>query len=327
MKRRPIRLGFIGCGAHMQFAHLPQVMADQRVELVAVADPQSSQIQMLLQRLGSSRPSYADYREMIRREDLDAVFVSTPHAMHYEQVRFALNHSLHVLVQKPLTIQTDHAAKLIALAERKARFLMVGYQRFFQKASLVARELVAQGKIGEIRGVSCCITQNWENVKGWRADPALAGGGFFMDTGSHLVSAMLWITGLKPVEIRAAFETYGKPVDISGIVSIRFSNGAMGSLSFFGCSKRYDERMSIHGSEGYLDLHNSHSRPHPLHLNEEPVAIAAGRNSASPDSVFIGWIQSGGKGYEPPRIALETIRFSEAAYKSAREGKPVRLRA
>lgn len=325
MKTKKIRIGLIGCGGFMRYYHLPQLVKNRHVELAGVADPDQSQIDALLQKADSAAPGYADYKEMIRRENLDGVFISTPHSFHYEQVQFALNHGLHVLVQKPITIRSDHAAKLVALAEKQSRFLMVSYQRFYDAQSVYARELVARGEIGEIRAVSCYITQKW-SISGWRIVPALSGGGFMMDTGSHVVSSMLRITGLHAAEVSMVAENYGNAVDLSSIMTIRFSNGALGSLSFFGQTERHDECLSIHGSKGCIVLRGHQWKVKPLLVNDEPVTIPARLKPATPDSTFIDWIRNGGKGYTPPRIAVDTIKLTEAAYRSVRESKPIRIR-
>ena len=317
-----VRIGIIGCGGIMRFRHIPDIMNNSRAELVAVSDTDPTQTRKLLDLIGSLLPAYVDYKTMIKKERLDAVFICTPHSMHYGQIRFALGHGLDMCWPKSqLTIRSSHAVALIKLAERKGLFLVVGYQRFFQEKSIYARHLIASGRIGEIRGVACYITQDWGDVSGWRANPLLSGGGFFMDTGSHLVSSMLRITGLKPVEVSAIFENYDKQVDICGIVGMRFDNGAMGSLNFFGSAGQHEERLTIHGSKGIIDLHSSHSGPHPMLLNNEPIEVPVRFRPSSPSSALIDWILSDGKGFEPQQTAVDTIKLSEAAYESAKQKK------
>lgn len=194
---------------------------------------------------------------------------------------------------------------------------MVAYQRFHQREFVYARELIAGGKIGEVRGVAGYITQDWSGNSGWRIDPALSGGGFMRDTGSHLVSATLRVTGLKPGTVRAVIQRNGFPVDLMSVLSITFSNGALGSLSFYGQAKWHDECLSIHGSGGCIVLRSHRKKPQPLLVNGEPVEIPKRINPASPDATFIGWIRSGGRGYAPLLDAVETVRLTEAAYRSA----------
>lgn len=325
MKNNKVHVGLIGCGGYMRFAHVPALLNTKHAVIAAVSDPQSSQIDTLLTNAGISAPGYADYREMIRNEqDLDAVVICTPHSLHYEQTRFALEHDLHTLVQKPFTIRHDHATKLIALAAKRSRFIAVAYQRFFQGQSMYARELIANGRIGEIRGVACYITQNWGTAAtGWRMEPELSGGGFLMDTGSHILSAVLRITGLKPVQVSAVTENHGAKVDLSSVVSIRFENDSLCSLSFFGHALRHEECISIHGSKGCIILRAKQWKPEPLLLDGEETPVPARLKPGSPDAAFVQWIRTGGKGYAPPDTAVQTVKLAEKIYQSAREGKPV----
>jgi len=327
MKKSKIRIGLIGCGTYMWWAHVPHLLKEKHAVIAAVSDPQQSQIDILLEKAGGLKcPAYSDYKEMILRENLDGVFISTPHSLHYEQAKFALENNVHVLVQKPFTIRIDHAVKLMALAEKKSRFIMVSYQRFFEGISVYAKELIEKGQIGDIRAVACRITQSWGNVKGWRGEPEFSGGGFMMDTGSHLVSAMLRVTGLKPVQVTAITENYDKKVDLASGVLLRFNNGAIGTMSFFGNAARFEESVVVHGTKGYLILKNCQTKPKKLIVNDEELTVPAKYKPASPDSTFIGWIRTGGKGYTPPHTGLDTIKLSDAIYRAARAGKAVRLK-
>jgi predicted dehydrogenase len=215
MAKKKIRLGLIGCGGNMRGAHVPRIQADGAVELVCVADTDQAQAQALMERYGQLVAYHADYKRMLKTEALDAVFISSPHSLHYEQARLALQQGLHVLVEKPLTISSKDTKALIGLSNKQKRFLQVSYQRNYYPQHVYARELVQKGAIGELRGVVSYVTQNWGGVRGWRLDPELAGGGMFMDTGSHLVASTLWVTGLEPVEVSAFVDNTGKKVDIN----------------------------------------------------------------------------------------------------------------
>ncbi|HCR16045.1 MAG TPA: hypothetical protein DIU35_01060 [Candidatus Latescibacteria bacterium] len=322
---KKIRLGLIGCGGNMRGAHVPRIQEDRYVSIGCVADPVEEQANQLMERYGKQVPYYADFEQMIRSEDLDAIFISSPHSMHYEQARLALNRELHVLVEKPLTISSRHTKALIALAEKKSRFLQVSYQRNYYAEHTYARELIRKGVIGELRGMVSYVTQNWGGIRGWRLDPELAGGGMFMDTGSHLVASTLWMTGLEPVEVSAFMDNADKKVDINAVVNIKFKGGAVGTLNTFGNTLVHDERIAIHGSKGCIVFHLHQWRVRDVLVNNEPMQIPARIRETSPDKAFFKWIRSGGKGYETPDFALQVARVSEAAYKSVEARKSVKV--
>ena len=103
-----IRLGLIGCGGNMRGAHVPRIQAEEDVKLVCVADPVTEQARLLMDRYGGEVAHYEDYRRMVQEEALDAIFISSPHSMHFEQARCGLEAGLHVLVEKPLTVSSRH---------------------------------------------------------------------------------------------------------------------------------------------------------------------------------------------------------------------------
>ena len=325
MARKKIRLGLIGCGGNMRGAHVPRIRQDGQVVLVALVDTQEEQARLLMEAWGHPAVFYEDYKKMIRQEKLDAVFISSPHVVHYEQARFALQNDLHVLVEKPLTTASRHSRILIDLAAQKKRILQVSYQRNFFPAHTYARELIQKGAIGEVRGVVSYVTQNWGGVRGWRLVPELSGGGMFIDTGSHLVASTLWITGLEPLEVSAYVDNTGKKVDINAVVNVRFKGGALGTLNTFGNAMFHDERIAIHGSEGCIVFHLHQWGIKSVLLNDAPLKIPARIKENSPDAAFFRWIRNGGKGYELPNFALQVARLSEAAYKSAQRKEPVRV--
>ena len=325
MAKKKLRLALIGCGGNMRGAHVPRIQGDGAVDLAAVADTSEDQATALMDRWGSEVPFYKDYRKMIRNERLDAVMISSPHSMHYEQARFAMNNDLHVLVEKPLTISSKHTRSLINQSEKLNKILLVSYQRNYYAPHTYARELIQTGKIGELRGIVSYVTQNWGAASGWRMVPELSGGGMFMDTGSHLVASTLWITGLMPRQVSAFMDHAGKDVDINAVVNVQFKGGALGTLNTFGNASRHDERIAIHGSKGCIVFHLNQWQIKSVLLNDEPVRIPKRIKEDTPDDAFFRIIRNGGQGYELPYFALAVAQVSEAAYVSLEKGTPVRV--
>ncbi len=325
MGKKRIRVGLIGCGGNMRNAHVPRLHADGAVDLVAVADTAEEPARLLMERWGAEISYYPDYRKMIRAETLDGVVVSSPHSTHYEQVRYALDRGQHVLVEKPLTTGSRRAKALVDLAGRKKRLLVVSYQRNHFPPHVYARELVQAGTLGRITGVVAYVTQNWQSTGGWRMVPELAGGGMFMDTGSHLVASVLWMTGLQPVEVSAFMENRGRRVDIDAVINARFRGGAVGSLNFIGSASRHDERLAIHGDEGVLVFHLHGWQVREVLMNGEPLQVPKRVAEDTPDAAWLRWMRNGGKGYERAEFAMQVAKFAEAAYRSAARGRPAKV--
>lgn len=327
MQQRELEVMLMGAGGNMRNAHLPRMQRDGAVRIVAVADPVESQARLLMDKAGVEIPYAADWRAMLDETAADAVLISTPHRDHFEQVRACLERGLHVLVEKPMVIVPDHASHLLELAADRGLALGVAYQRHWMPHFVHARELVKTGALGEIRGVVAYVTQHWTGAGGWRLDPELAGGGMFMDTGSHLVASLLWVTGLAPTTVSATFDNAGFAVDVNGAVTVEFEGGAVGTLTTIGNARTHDERLAIAGSEGSLVLHLHQWQVRSMLHNDAPVDLPETIASQTPDGAFFGHIRAGLAGYEPPTFALQVARLTEAAYRSAADNAPVGVRS
>ncbi len=326
MPKKRLSVVLLGAGGNMRNAHVPRILADGAAYIVGVADPVESQARLLMERAGADIPYFPDWRAMLGETGADAAFISTPHRDHYAQARACLNANLHVLVEKPLVLRPSHAKALLKVAAERGRALVVAYQRHWMPEFAFARELVAGGRLGEIRGVAAYVTQHWVGAGGWRLDPALSGGGMFMDTGSHLVAALLWVTGLRPRTVSAVFDNAGRAVDVNGGLHIRFRGDAIGTLATIGDAKHHDERLSIAGSEGSLVLHLHQWRVRSMLLNDEPVQPPKRIAASTPDAALFRWARRGLADFEAPDFALEVARLTDAAYRAAEEGKPVAVR-
>jgi predicted dehydrogenase len=120
-----LRLGAIGCGYWgpnliRNFVEIPGV------QVVAVSDIQQEPMNRIMARFPLIEESTRDYRDFFTM-NLDAVVVATPPATHYAIARDCLEHGLHVLVEKPITLNSEDAADLIRVAEANNCILMVGH--------------------------------------------------------------------------------------------------------------------------------------------------------------------------------------------------------
>ena len=326
MSKKRLTVAVIGAGGNMRGAHLPRIERDGFARIVGAADPVSEQIDRFTERAGYEVPAFSDWREMLAETDSDAVFISTPHSDHHAQIKACLDAGRHVLVEKPMVMTPGQARSTLRNAEQAKRLLMVAYQRHWMPEYVYAKELITKGALGEIRGVVGYVTQNWGALGGWRLDPEKAGGGMYMDTGSHLVASMLWMTGLRPTKVSATFDNARRPVDINAAVQIAFTGGAVGTLTTIGNASRHDERLMISGSEGCLVLHLHQWQVRSMLLNDEPVSVPKRIRPDTPDGALFRWIRTGGKGYEAPEFALQVARLTEASYRSAEEKAPVTVR-
>lgn len=324
---RKLRIGFIGAGG-IAIGHYHRLLETKKAEVVALNEPSTKSLKQFHAHCpGSERlPVYHEYQEMLDGEALDGVVILSPHTVHYEQICASLDRGLHVLSEKPMVCTIGHAKKLIAKAEKSKRVLMLSYQRHFEPTFRYMREQIAKGALGEIQFVQAIQSQEWLRLtRGtWRQDPALSGGGQINDSGSHLIDIVMWVTGMKVKEVYARSENFDARVDINSSLTMTFENGALGSMSVIGNAPGWYEDHSIVGSKGAFYLREGLGLIHLDALGKR-VNVKLPKYTKNPDANFIDSILGKDVPQTPPECGLRTIEVTEAAWKSAASGKPVRV--
>ncbi|MEM1558307.1 MAG: Gfo/Idh/MocA family oxidoreductase [Thermoproteota archaeon] len=323
-----VRLMIVGCGgiSHM---HINNLVRLSNAEIVGLCDVNPENIKILKENFPVLKgvEEFNDYRKMYESTEADAVLILTPHTLHFNQAIDALNKRMHVLVEKPLTTKVEHARILVEKASEKNMVLMVSYQRHYEAPFRFIKASIESGEIGEIQFVSSLLTQEWMRLtKGtWRQDPELSGGGELMDSGSHIVDFILWSTGLKPSEVFAKVDYRGCRVDINSSLTVKFSNGALASISIVGNAPRFEEYHAIYGTQGAIFYCNGKVSilDGEGAFSKTPLKIPFKPNN--PDRNFVMSILGLEKPESPGECGLRVIELTEAAMESARRGEKISL--
>ena len=329
-----IRVGFIGCGGNAS-GHVGRILAMGECEVVGLCDVSETSIERVRERHREQYthiadvPVFADYREMLDKVEMDAVEISTPHTLHFEQIMAALDKGLHVLTEKPMVCTVEHAHQVIARAEEVGKILMVSYQRHLGAQYRYVRNQIMAGELGEIQFISALQDQKWYQgtIGLWRQQLSLSGGGQLNDSGSHLLDIVLWMTGLEVAEVQAYMENYDSEVDINSALSLRFRNGAMGNISVVGNSPTGGmwEDITIWGTKAVVYIRRGEVLYKTQHSNEV-YAVENLPGSTVPDQNFIDAIQGRDDVQVPPVCGLRVIELTEAAWASAASGRPVKVK-
>jgi predicted dehydrogenase len=160
---------------------------------------------------------------------LDAALIITPHAYHFAQAQACLEAGLDVLLEKPMTITAAEAQGLIETRDRTGKLLVVAFPGSLSPQIRTAVSMLRAGELGSILTIAGMAWENWRtpNLGTWRQDPALAGGGFFFDTGAHLLNTITDLAGEEFTEVAAWFDPRATPVEILGVVMARLQSGAL----------------------------------------------------------------------------------------------------
>jgi predicted dehydrogenase len=317
-----VRVGLIGCGGFQRHrvGNLLKV-ADARI--AALADTSDDQMAMMAgaHPVTADLPRYHDYREMLERTEVDAVMIATPHTQHVDQIVHCLDHGVHTLCEKPMVTSVADAHRAIAARDKSGKQAMVSYQRHFQAEFRYIRDKILSGEAGEVTYISALQCQGWKKGTAgtWRQDPALSGGGQLNDSGSHLVDIMLWITGLQADSVSAFIDNRGTAVDIDSALSIRFRNGALGSITVVGDAPKWHEDITIWCKRMMFAIRQDHGLM-VQYTDGDRFRAEHLMGGTTADQNFIDAIQGRGKVESPFECGLEVIRLTEAAWKSAASG-------
>ncbi|MBK8004386.1 MAG: Gfo/Idh/MocA family oxidoreductase [Gemmatimonadetes bacterium] len=332
-----LRVGIIGAGAITQVAHLPVLRKLKGVQVVGICDTDMPKAKALADRF-QVPDAYSDIEELLDYEQLDAVAICTPNHLHEPHVAAALAKGLHVLVERPLAMTAPGVQRLLKLAEKKQRHLMVGMSHRYRSDVQIVRSFIQSGELGRVESIrgSWHVFRPSRASLGWRLKRDESGGGAMMDLGQAILDLGLWL-GNNPTPLRVSASLHGsegaRGVEQAGSAFVIFEGG----LSIFlditwhhvGDGERFG--LGVRGSKGTAGIN-------PLHvfkeLNGVPTDVAP-TGSISRENPFTASYRAEWahflaviRGEAKPFDNQEQVtlhRILDAIYKSAAEGKDVAL--
>ncbi|MBO1269217.1 Gfo/Idh/MocA family protein [Arthrobacter cavernae] len=216
--------------------------------------------------------SATDWRSILERDDIDIVDICAPGWMHAEIAIAALEAGKHVLVEKPLanTIAEAEAMTVAAAAARgKGVQSMIGFNYRRVPALALAKELIAEGRLGTIRHIRAAYLQDWladaESPMTWRLRKETAGSGALGDIASHAIDQVLYLLGDAVTEVTGRLHTFvsSRPgpdgpedvtVDDAAWATLTLASGAIASVevSRMATGQKNSLKLEIYGDKGSL---------------------------------------------------------------------------
>lgn len=285
----PLRLAMVGGGPGSFIGPVHRMAAelDGRIRLVAgVFSRDPAKNAAAAEAWGVTRDrAYADHHAMIaaeaaREDGVELVAVVTPNHMHFDVAAAALRGGLHVMSDKPATLNLAEAQDLADIVAASGKRYGLTYTYTGYPMVREAREIVARGDIGQVRKVVVEYSQGWlskplerdgdNKQASWRADPKQSGvGGCIGDIGVHAFNIAEFITGRRVERLCADVATVvpGRGLDDDCNVLLRFEGGARGVLiaSQISAGARNGLKISVYGETGGVTW--SHESPNELGID------------------------------------------------------------
>jgi len=276
MSSEKIRLGIVGggIGAFVGSIHRIAARLDDRYELLAGAlSSEPKRAADSAAELGiDPRRSYASFEEMAKKEGklkhgIEAVAIVTPNHLHCAVAKAFLEAGIHVICDKPLSSSLEDAEQIEKIVEGSGLIFAITYNYSGYPMVRHAREMVAAGKLGNIRVIQVEYAQDWlatnieaegQKQAAWRTDPARAGtGGSIGDIGTHAFHLAEFISGLEAKSLLADLDTFvaGRSLDDNANILLHYSNGAKGMLwsSQVASGQENALRIRLFGDKGGLE--------------------------------------------------------------------------
>jgi predicted dehydrogenase len=223
-----LRVGIIGCGAVTVRSHLPVLTGMDGLRVVALADPQLERTQAVAARFGVPTVC-ADYRELL--DGVDALVLALPHHLHAPVGAEVLRAGKHVLMEKPLANAPAECDQLIEAAAQGGVTLAVAQVRRYMTAYRAAREWLATELLGELIELTAEEggVYNWPVASDFFFRPEHSGGGVLMDTGAHVLDALLWWLG--DLQLSDYSDDNAGGVEADCTAQLRTAGGAAGRVT------------------------------------------------------------------------------------------------
>jgi 1,5-anhydro-D-fructose reductase (1,5-anhydro-D-mannitol-forming) len=252
-QRRAVRFGVVGIGEYVTSTTAPAMVADPACELVAVVSRDQGRADAFASRFGAQLAT-TEYHEMLERDDIDAVFIATPNALHAEQTIAAAQAGKHVLCDKPIATSPEHALVAVNACRDAGVFLGVNFHNRYLTWANDVRDLIREGAIGSIDVVEFDVGPGTRVYENWRSDPALAGFGSLYNVGVHVLDLVGYLLDADPIEVMTMLDrpAGSREVESLAMILIRFSNG---TLAYANCNERVANPrndITIYGSSGRI---------------------------------------------------------------------------
>jgi predicted dehydrogenase len=331
----PVRMALIGCGIMARHHLETTLLSTETTELAALCDPSPAALELAadkLKELGVKVPGKWQALELMLKDigdELDVVFIITPHAYHHNQTVACMEAGLDVLLEKPMVVSAEQAYSLIDTRNRTSRLLVVAFQGSLSPEIRTAVELIQAGKLGEILNIHGVAWQNWREltVNTWRHLPVISGGGFMFDTGAHLMNTVSDLAGQPFTEVAAWFDKRNSEVDVLACAIARLKSGALVTLS--GCGDTIPSVGSdirVFGTDGILETgfwgkylrvqYRGETTPQPV---ECPPSLGVWEQ-------FLAVRRGEMVNPSPPEVGLRMAQLWDALRESAAlGGQPVKL--
>jgi len=347
-----VRVAVVGTGWWATYAHIPGLLQHQSAKLVALCDRDRAKAEMTAVAFGIDK-AYDDVGVMLAHEHLDAVIVATNHASHYRVAKPCLEHGLHVLIEKPMTLNAAEAKELVTLATAHQCEISIGYNANYSSYAQRAREVLKSEILGPVQYVSGIFNQHVIDLLRGKevmdpsfedkvhspgtvySDPLLSGGGHGHLQITHLAGMLFYLTGLRAYSVSARMSNHGLNVDLVDAMMIEFTSGALAVIGGTGNmpgGRKND--LQIYCQDGWIDI-DAVAGAAAIHGEKSTTEHVSESDDPTREDVrffstinLIDRILGQAENVASGEVGWRVVEVLDAAYRSAQQGgQPIMVEA
>jgi predicted dehydrogenase len=317
----PLKFGLIGAGGIAQ-AYAQAFEQTTEARIVAVADTRLEAARALAE--GLKCRAYESHHSMSAGCELDAVIVCTPPVTHPEICMWFLERGVHVLCEKPLSIDIESSIQMLQLAKQRQVKLTMASKFRYAEDVIRARSIVMSGILGDIILFENVFASRVDMSTRWNSVPSISGGGVLIDNGTHSVDLTRYFLGpLAEVDAVEGKRSQALPVEDTVRVFVRSLTGVVGNIDLsWSINKERDSYIDIYGSRGTISIGWKESK-YRQSSSQEWVVFGKGYNKIQAFRSQIENFARCLRGEEmlliTPEDALASVMVIEAAYTALRE--------
>lgn len=282
MKR--VGVGVIGAGSIAEIGHFPSIQQIPEAELIAACDPVEEYRNRAMKKWGA-KAAYKDYPDLLKREDITLVIISSPNVYHHEHAVACAEAGKHVIIEKPFACTNYEAWDIVNVARRRQVRVMVGCNYRFWEQHLIAKELLNQKIIGELKMGSSKSHESWDlyhemiSYTKFRQDVKAAGAGALFDLGSHMADLLLWFMGKEAKRVCGIAKNITRPknytiLDDCVYIQIEFEDNCYGIVDLNRFSPVVTQGCELLGTQGTILTSSESQNPY----QSAPLAIYIDRD-------------------------------------------------
>lgn len=255
-----IKFGFASSGGFVERGILPVLDYADNVKVIGISDKLNHEAMNRVAKAFDIENTYPVYEDMLKNEDIDAVYIPAPNAFHKDMTIAAANAGKHVLCEKPMALNASQCREMVAACEANNVRLAIDFCYTYAGPQMKIKQLIDDGVIGDFSHIhlSFSLCGFTKDIAGWRGEPKLSGGGPLMDLAPHMINMAQFYAQSKVESVTA----YVKPEmtdtdtenDASGALEFESGKTATFETSFIRCTPHY---FVVAGTKGTIRAHET----------------------------------------------------------------------